>query len=302
MCTTRSIKYYKCTNYKGGKTVLFTECKNRCIEGKTVKAVLKARLSVTDMEFGESLIEKSESGRISEDWIQMVEDDFKRKMYHWSRKVDPPNDVFSFLWTMNYNEYVSSQIDVFRAEKAAIESISSLLAQEEYLIIRLNRHLPYIPKLYGSCGGFYLLEFAPPGDILGQDVIRYSPSPWIERAKIAIQLLELSHSVDTDFNEPLHMCDVKGMNFGIDSQNTVRFIDLDTIFSNDVMMTFFERECSSHDDCDVFDCKGRCNRTTMTCERRRTNNNLQVSLLVIQNSLKMILWFCVVFNTPSESG
>ncbi|KAK3086001.1 hypothetical protein FSP39_011994 [Pinctada imbricata] len=201
---------------------------------------------------------------------------FRDRIQSHLKKTDLPSDLFSYLWSMDYYEFVNSKNNDVTAEVAALQSIWSLANQDEYLLIKLYQDLPYIPKLYGSCGGYYLLEFAPPGNILNQDFIRYSPSPWKERAKIALQLIELSQSVDKDFYEPLHICDVKGENFGVDTQNVIKLIDLDTIFFNKEMLGHLSSGiCSKHEDCDFFDCRGWCNITRNRCTRMRTNNNLQ---------------------------
>lgn len=43
LCTSKKLKYNKCTNYRGGKKVLIAQCDGVCKEGSTVKAVIKSK-------------------------------------------------------------------------------------------------------------------------------------------------------------------------------------------------------------------------------------------------------------------
>jgi hypothetical protein len=42
---------------------------------------------------------------------------------------------------------------------------------------------------------------------------------WRKRVDIALGILDISSSLDIDFHEPLHFCDIKEENFGINSNN-----------------------------------------------------------------------------------
>jgi hypothetical protein len=105
---------------------------------------------------------------------------------------------------------------------------------------------------------------------------------WRKRVDIALGILDISSSLDIDFHEPLHFCDIKEENFGINSNNQVKILDTDSLFFDTSMMKdLADPKCKAHDDCDFFDCRGWCDVNTHQCVAKRTNNNIQVIYLCV---------------------
>ncbi|XP_060557026.1 divergent protein kinase domain 1C-like [Ruditapes philippinarum] len=79
-----------------------------------------------------------------------------------------------------------------------------------------------------------------------------------------------------DLSEKLHLCDIKPDNFGLRDNGEVTLIDTDcALFEENLLMQFNHTNCTSHDDCDFFDCRGFCDTKTNKCLQERTNNNMQ---------------------------
>lgn len=142
-------------------------------------------------------------------------------------------------------------------------SLRGLVEQREYLYLRLLGHQPYIPSVLATCGHIYATEYAPVTSSLDPDWHTGALSqyrPWAERRNIALQLLSIIKSLDTDFEEPIHFCDMKGINFGMTPKGQLKVIDVGTTY----FKSFRERKtswlkCNKHSDCDFLYCMGQCN-------------------------------------------
>ena len=166
-----------------------------------------------------------------------------------------------------------------------MNSLWSLIQQDEYLIMKTQQNSKYFPRIYGTCGHIYVIEYLPPGDILSQGFpFNKHATTWKERATVALALLNLVSSFENDFSEPLHLCDMKGENFGLSAdQKVVKAIDTDMSFFNTKLGSEFVAtgNCSAHSNCDFFDCKGWCVLPKNMCLGKRINNNLQVSVICV---------------------
>ena len=183
-------------------------------------------------------------------------------------------------------------------QEAAMRSLWKLLFQDEYLLYRHLNGLNILPNLYGSCGGIYLVESAEPGRISGSplDYLMVTKHDWNQRAGIALKLLKYLEDIE-QLPEPLHFCDVTVSNFGLAADGTIRAIDVDTTFLDSKLNERFvadnfgqESNCTKHTDCGFGDCLGWCNYETGYCHSRRSNNNLQVSL-VLQPPVRLFGFF-----------
>lgn len=276
LCDSSNIVYHKCTNYKRGKRVVFAECTNSCVNGSTIMTVLKSKNDKQDI----LNLPKDKKGDISEDGQRMARTIFLDTVYNSMHYQIPAGaNVFSFLWSLDYSDFIHSSTLTYPVD-LAFKSIWSLIQQDEYLFMKLyQKELHYIPRLYGTCGPFYFMEFAPPGKILNPTIFHPSRSSWKDRAKIALGILEIAQSLETHFHEPVHFCDIKEENFGIAEDKSVKILDTDSLFFDEIMMRILqEQKCTSHEDCDFFDCRGWCNKAGGKCVANRTNNNLQVCI------------------------
>ena len=144
------------------------------------------------------------------------------------------------------------------------EFLTSLLFEEENLF----------PKVVGTCGIYYSMEYFQP---LTENALRPFNLSWRERLWKALDIIKFVGRMDTAWKEPMHLCDVKHDHFGWKS-GKVRFLDLDAILTESVLIKTMEHTpaCAENEDCSYFDCKGRCHQKTAKCDLERTNTNLQV--------------------------
>ncbi|KAM8822089.1 divergent protein kinase domain 1C isoform 9-T12 [Synchiropus picturatus] len=168
--------------------------------------------------------------------------------------------------------------------RAELASLWSLLQQEEYTFLSLcSRVLQdlsvHVPRVLGSCGHFYAVEFLSAGRAWDQNLFSLEESGVSGlqgRWRIALSFLHMVSHFDLDFAHKLHLCDVKPENFAVRSDLTVVAIDVDMAFFEPKMSDILEQNCSTDDDCNFFDCSSRCDATTGHCSARRWNSNLQV--------------------------
>ena len=249
-----------------------------CVPGNTTKAVFKTKHQDTFAFEEEELYTylsqyPNKNSSNEKALIEMMND---KLMTELSEKLikDNKNNIIEKFWNRDYKKYLSNPLTFL----PFVRSLMLLVSQSEYRMLKLNQHLPYFPKLYGTCGPMYLVEFSPPGDILEHEISLMTDKEYSfkERAQIAVRILDLVHRIEVDMLEPLQLCDVKGENFGM-GRRGLQLIDVDTVFYDSVLKSFVGgQNCSSHQDCHFFDCRGSCNKKTKLCQNFRTNNNLQV--------------------------
>ncbi|CAF0729418.1 unnamed protein product [Brachionus calyciflorus] len=161
-----------------------------------------------------------------------------------------------------------------------IQSFIILTSQDEYLFYRFYQKKPGALRIYGSCGHFYMVEYAQPLTYKVRFMNNIN-----ERKILALQFLDLFHNLDRTYllhknnnnslqSQPVQMCDVKLDNFGLNHNGELRIIDTDMASSDSYL--FSSRVCRTHDDCHFFDCKSFCDLESKRCIKKRINNNLQV--------------------------
>ena len=112
----------------------------------------------------------------------------------------------------------------------------SLVQDEEYVFTRLAEKLDLFPALYGTCGGLYVveeLESLVEGSGLFEKELSFGS--FSKRATVAMAVLDLLEELETVFDEPIHLCDIKPSHFGISDKGRVKFLDLDSIFVKSVL-------------------------------------------------------------------
>ena len=117
-----------------------------------------------------------------------------------------------------------------------MKTMWSLVQDDEYVISRLSQELSLFPTIYGSCGSLYIVEEIEP--------LSYDSASWGkeisfkkfgERAIVAMAIMDFLEELDTVFEEPIHLCDIKASHFGISYQGRVKFLDLDAIFAKSIL-------------------------------------------------------------------
>ncbi|XP_069113524.1 divergent protein kinase domain 1C-like [Argopecten irradians] len=273
LCEKQTIDFVKCTNYRQGKKVLILECNEACRTGERIKVVMKTKSRHKNEEYDRLVLPLNDDSAVSKDGLEMAKVIMTNRAFgdmHFT--VSSQQNIFSELWSMDFEEYVKSAA-YKNADHVALMSIWSLIQQDEYLFMKVYQDIPYVPRLYGTCGEYYFMEYAPPGNILSPGF--FGLSPWPKRVEAALKLMDIAQSLETDFYQPLHFCDVKGDNFGVGEDLSVKILDSDSLFFDEKMSMNMKGTCRQDSDCDFFDCRGMCDTVKKTCNGRRVNNNLQ---------------------------
>ena len=117
-----------------------------------------------------------------------------------------------------------------------MKTMWALVQDDEYVFSRLSQKLQLFPKIYGSCGSLYVVEEVEP--------LEFRPASWgkeisfknfAKRAAVAMEVMDFLEELDTVFDEPIHLCDIKTSHFGISKDGRVNFIDLDSIFAKSIL-------------------------------------------------------------------
>ncbi|XP_013392830.1 protein FAM69C-like [Lingula anatina] len=274
LCETYTLKYVSCTNYREGKKILIMNWKGK-------KAVLKSKYAFKHdydgLLFGED-VNKDLDLPVSE-FLKMAQESI---VYNIGHKMERNLQMLTDVWSLDFKDYINVPKSSHRhPKKTAMEDLWALIQQQEYLFMKIFQDKSkHIPRIYGTCGHAYLMEHTPPGEFLDNDVPRVpmaKKETWKKRAKIALGLLDLLQSFQNDLPEEFNMCDIKGENFGLAEDETVKAIDVDMAFLDSKlgMELLSVGNCTAHKDCDFFDCKGWCDLSEGQCTRNRINNNLQ---------------------------
>ncbi|GAB1599185.1 divergent protein kinase domain 1C-like [Argonauta hians] len=269
ICLTKTIKYDHCTNYREGKVVIIANAENH-------KYPLILKSSQHKLKNFDAISFKVD-GRLG-----YPDMDVFRKLIHDSVYLNlginltKGIDVIEQVWSMTPLAFMQSMKESPAATHILMDSVWSLLQQEEYLMLRMSQHLPYIPRLHGTCGYMYAVESAPPPQIFYSSVVR---GGWTARVKLALAILDVIRALDSDYHEALHLCDVKPENFGMSEvNNRVKLIDTDCVLRDSTLrQIFYNRSCTKDEDCTFFDCKSWCRRKVDKCAKERVNTNLQVT-------------------------
>ena len=138
---------------------------------------------------------------------------------------------------------------------------------------------------------------------------------WTERVNQALKTLDVIDEIETMFEEPMIICDMKHEHFGLSKHNRVKILDSDSIHMKSVagtrdskthtfanvsqvnknwsisfsfiVFSFFSTQdrsvgdgshCTQHSDCDFLDCRGVCDLVEETCAKGSVvqNDNLQL--------------------------
>ena len=186
-------------------------------------------------------------------------------------------ELVARMWSSNDIEDFVRRLKLPGDRASAINTIWSLTQQNEYNLLQYFRTNEHLPRVLGTCGHVHAVESAPPGLL---DPSLFTTTTWRERVHLVIGILDLVSSFEKDFKEPLHMCDIKGNNFGIGNDGRVKVIDVDTVFFLGDLLNQFTGNCTRHEDCDFFDCQALSDVETHHCKKKVLNNNLQVSFVL----------------------
>ena len=201
-----------------------------------------------------------------------------------TRYIQNDRRLISLLWTGQESdiEILKENNSDKKATQVIMCSLWSLVQQREFLFLRYFSSKQFVPTIRGTCGNMYAVASSPPTSILNpsaMNIARLSQHSWRDRAQVAIGLLDIVESARSDFHEYLHLCDIKGKNFGIAIDGRIKAIDTDSAFFDSKLgtwLTTYNTHCLQDSDCNFIACFGRCNSTVGRCETTVTNNNLEV--------------------------
>ena len=269
LCDGVSFEYDRCANYQGGKVTILGQMFNRTM-------VLKAKRPY--MRDYDPVFYSTDAYINLPSYKEF--NNLLRETLKYNLNVDNSEfNIANKLWTFHLDDY----IDNSKKQLAAMQSLWSLAQQDDYLYMKYLAGSRYVPKIYGSCGHIYAMEYSPPGSLLNPDFLQVShltDPPWDKRVMLALLVLELVRYFDEQFHEKLHICDVKGDNFGVTLSGALKVIDWDMVlFESRLNSWFKEFNCSHTSQCAFLDCYSTCDTTTNRCIPQRINTNLQVSKL-----------------------
>lgn len=205
-----------------------------------------------------------------EDFVQIVKKTVKAKF-----NITPSHDVSRKLTRLKTSH--SETDTIFRQKE--MDNLWKLLQDNEYILSTIYSDRDVFPQIIGTCGRFYAVEYLKPIDTIPSlFLVSDSRKDWGQRLRIAIMMMEFIDELDIGFHEPFHMCDVKINHFGLSKgENRIKFIDLQGVYPKSIIDKFIRNStCNKDDDCEYFDCRGRCNMDKQTCANYVQNNNLQI--------------------------
>ncbi|XP_066290139.1 divergent protein kinase domain 1C-like [Branchiostoma lanceolatum] len=274
LCTTHSIIYTECFNYKKErKTVMLAEWYTRKVILKSKYDRLQEYNSIMSRYTNdEGVIVTSQPDMAA--FLIIVKNQLKTMF-----AVDIPYtemETVQKMWQMPWENHETMSV-------ATLDSLWALFQQDEYLMMQYFQGNKHFPKIYGSCGHFYVVEYTPPGDTLSLQSFYFKrggeikPSAnWDKRAKVALSFLTLVEDLNTLHTEPLHLCDVKQDNYGVSTHLTIQAIDVDMAFFETKMRRILgQKSCTTNADCEFVHCASTCDLTRRRCSKHRSNNNLQ---------------------------
>ena len=158
----------------------------------------------------------------------------------------------------------------------------TLLESEEFLVSVLLKQSYYLPKLYGTCGNVFGVEYLPVEMLESLPRLIYDERSWLTKAKLGLAMLEMVKHLDHTPYGTFYLCDIKFTNFGVlqsKSDMIVAPIDVDMAYLPSQMKQVMEENtnCSSDLDCHFKACLGKCNQVRKKCEPHSYSNNLIVS-------------------------
>ncbi|XP_035230943.1 divergent protein kinase domain 1C-like, partial [Stegodyphus dumicola] len=205
-------------------------------------------------------------------------------------------DMLSKLWTRNMHNFPYLPLSL---QNAAMNNIWFLIQQTEYLLMKYYEEMNVFPKVIGTCGPFYVVEFIQP---LNNYFLMFYPAwkeEFIERAKLALKVLKFLENTEKHFPF-LHFCDVKVGHFGLDKNFEVKLLDMDMVFfENSLIKNIVAiKNCTNDQDCSFIDCKGVCNIAEQTCEAKVLDNNFQRVCVNIFAGKLMQSYFGLLSSPP----
>ena len=272
LCQLDTIKPTECPAHHHGKEVVF-----RAEVGESYPVVVKARTLDIESESENIVFWTDEDGNVN----YPSRDEFTKIMEnHLSINFNfsfPAQKGLFALWPHSLEKDSLTQIQNDWLFQSSMKNIWSLSLDPEYVFSRIFKEFDVFPEIIGTCGGLNFVEEVKPLKMPAY-MDNVSFEGWVERVKLALVMLDLLEELETMFDHPVHLCDIKPEHFGLSDHGRMKYLDVDNVYLKPIVDKSVGdgSYCESDSDCDLFDCQGVCNMQDKKCEGGVTNNNLQV--------------------------
>lgn len=203
-------------------------------------------------------------------FIELVQESVEKRInITLSEKYPKGFVLLDKLWTSNVSNLTNAT--------AVMNNIWYLIQQNEYILSKLYETSGLFPKVLGSCGHIYAVEYVKPLANYFGVLSKNWKRTFQKRAEVALKLLRLTSHFKTAFPRTLHICDMKIGHFGEDEEEKLKLLDTDMALFEPVLLETMvsTQSCNTDKECSFIDCDGRCNYSTGSCLPLVTNNNLQ---------------------------
>lgn len=164
--------------------------------------------------------------------------------------------------------------------RSAVDTTWELAQSSEYVFAKIFGHFDVFPEIHGTCGMIYLTETVKQFSNEDLSLVSSTFSSFEDlsiKAKIALRILDALDELESLFNSPSLLCDMKPDHFGLSENGRIKILDGDHFMLRSVAESKNKGQpCEKHSDCDIFDCKGRCDLLEGKCADEIINNNLQM--------------------------
>lgn len=270
ICVSKSLVPDSCEAWHGGKEVVFSAF----FRGNPV--YIKGRKLDFTSDRSEEIQWRDDAGvehfPSQEEFHEMVQSYLMTNL-----NIPWQESTMYKLWPHAFQREHFSEKKNEKLFRNSVRNIWALLLDNEYVFSRLYEHYDVFPELYGTCGGFYAVERLVPLEFPSL-LESISFGQWAGRVRIALSILDLLEELESMFDHSVHLCDVKADHFGMSENNRVKYMDVDTVYFQPTIDKAVGdgANCSTHTECNFFDCRGQCDLMKGKCLGGVVNNNLQV--------------------------
>lgn len=270
LCVENQITSLSCHTFHAGKAAVFSAVKN-----DHSKIVFKRAMQPYDQS---NVYWTDNNGGLH----YPSETEFKRMIVdHVSNRLNMSigNDQAKVMARFVNGAHALSGTDERNQE---MQELWSLLQDNEYLLGIIYAEKDIFPRVLGSCGQYFAVEYLEPAmegqatNALSEDKGKAS---WSARVHLSVLILELLEELDSSVSEGFSLCDIKPSHFGLSpTSSKLKFLDLDVALPKAIAnaITADGSNCHVNSDCNLFDCRSKCNMDLHKCDSPITNNNLQV--------------------------
>lgn len=279
LCISSNVKITGCPNYlwHNGKDFVVT------VEWRGRKAILKARNLKDSDPFGADNEDKLEKKHFLRGLADVLSATFVFNTEKHNAERFTTNDLIP---------WGEGNVQLAELNRTSLLNLWLLAQDNEYILSKVLGSSAFtyktivFPKIIGTCGHFYLVEFSD--EILDFAYVLPSSAGSMSRSfsdklQVSIELMEFLATFER-LETGFELCDVKFEHFGRFYENgnsLLRMIDSDMIYHKETAREAIAaiKDCSNNRDCDFVDCEGECLRSESSsysfCQLNPNDNNLK---------------------------